>query len=127
MKPTTACKECRAGKRKCIALTTNVKCLQCSKRQIECSLHVHSHQQKRFLLPEVPHEIIDTKAQIQLPSQQIREELVMLYLRYLHNKPHTLFHEPTLLESVRTGTISYNVLYGILGVSARHVDGLGRV
>ena len=55
----------------------------------------------------------------QLPSQEIIGELVELYLRHLHNKPRTLFHEPTLRKSAREGTLPPHLLLAILGLSAR--------
>lgn len=54
-----------------------------------------------------------------LPSREITTELIDLYISYLHDKPHTLFHEPSLRESAAEGTLSPAVLFGIFGLAAR--------
>ena len=120
MKHSTACTECRGGKRKCISATKNSRCHQCFKRQLNCSLSVGGwslpeYRQQRRLVPVI------SQATLQ-PSQEVREELVALYVRHLHNKPHTLFHEPSLMEDVRNGSLSHNVLLAILGLAARYVS-----
>tara|TARA_R110002060_G_scaffold11825_12_gene17021 strand:+ start:287 stop:490 length:204 start_codon:yes stop_codon:yes gene_type:complete len=56
-----------------------------------------------------------------LPSREITTELIDLYISYLHDKPHTLFHEPSLRESAAEGTLSPAVLFGIFGLAARSV------
>ncbi|WZH47740.1 Zn2-C6 fungal-type domain-containing protein [Fusarium acuminatum] len=45
--------------------------------------------------------------------------LVDLYFIFLHDKPHTLFHEPTFKASVAEGTVSQPVLLAMMGMSAR--------
>lgn len=47
--------------------------------------------------------------------------LVDLYICYMHEKPHALFHEPTLRESVANGSVSQVVLFSVLGLAARYV------
>jgi hypothetical protein len=119
MKQCTACVECRAGKRKCTASAPNSRCHQCVKRQLDCSLRIQGSPgrlRQPSLLPATQQEMLHALQ----PSHEIKDELVTLYLRHLHNQPHTLFHEPSLLEEVRSGTVSHNVLFGILGLSARY-------
>lgn len=118
MKTCTACVECRAGKRKCTPSAPDSRCHQCVKRQLDCSFCISSGRLRQpSLLPAT-----QQKSPYELqPSQEIKEELVALYLRHLHNQPHTLFHEPSLLKEVRNGTISHNILFGILGLSARYL------
>lgn len=53
------------------------------------------------------------------PSLDTQPELVDVYFRYVHDKPHTLFHEPTLRKAVRDGTVSDAILHGTLGLGAR--------
>lgn len=50
------------------------------------------------------------------------ETLVDLYLRYMHDKPHALFHEPSLKDAVANGSVSQVVLLSILGLAARFSD-----
>ena len=54
-------------------------------------------------------------------SAEIRDCLMDLYLRYIHDKPHTLFHPDLLKEQVRDGTLPKAVLYGIMALAARSV------
>lgn len=46
-------------------------------------------------------------------------ELVELYIEYIHDKPHSLFHLPTLRADVAVQTIDTALLCGILAISAR--------
>lgn len=54
-----------------------------------------------------------------LPSQAVILELVDVYIALLHDKPHSLFHEPSIRQAVQAETISKQVLCGILALSAR--------
>ncbi len=47
------------------------------------------------------------------------EELVNLYFRYIHDTLHSLFHQPSLLEDLRAGTIPQVILLSIISLSAR--------
>jgi hypothetical protein len=54
-----------------------------------------------------------------LVSQDVAVELVELYIRYMHDKPHALFHEPSLREAVVSGSVAQVVLLSIMGLAAR--------
>jgi hypothetical protein len=56
-----------------------------------------------------------------LPDHEVLRELIGLYILYIHDKPHSLFHEATLTRRAMDGTLSRAVLFGILGLSARLV------
>lgn len=56
-----------------------------------------------------------------LPDQYICAELVELYFDYVHDKFHSLFHRPSLMEDLRRGQAPENLIYGILALSARYV------
>jgi hypothetical protein len=45
--------------------------------------------------------------------------LVDLYFRFIHDQPHSLFHEPSFKASVMAGTASPPVLLSMMGMSAR--------
>lgn len=47
--------------------------------------------------------------------------LVDLYFVYIHDKPHTLFHEPSFKASVLDKTVSRPLLLSMMGLSARYV------
>jgi hypothetical protein len=38
----------------------------------------------------------------------------------MHDKPHALFHEPSLREAVANGSVAPVVLFSILGLAARY-------
>lgn len=54
-----------------------------------------------------------------LPPQEVIDDLVDLYLRYIHDKPHALFHEPTLWQDVHSRQLSSSVLFAILALASR--------
>lgn len=56
---------------------------------------------------------------IQPPYSEEIIYLVDLYFEYIHDKPHSLFHEPSLKGSVVDGTVSRAVLLSMVGLSAR--------
>lgn len=47
------------------------------------------------------------------------QDLVDLYLRLIHDKPHTLFHPPSLRRQVHDGSLPKPVLFGILAIASR--------
>ena len=47
--------------------------------------------------------------------------LVDLYFLYIHDQPHSLFHEPSFKASVASGTVSRIVLLAMMGLSARYL------
>jgi hypothetical protein len=49
----------------------------------------------------------------------MRDNLVSLYLRFIHDKPHSLFHPSLLRKRVREETLPMAVLYGIMALAAR--------
>lgn len=50
-----------------------------------------------------------------------RDHLVDLYFRFIHDKPHTLFHPILLRKRISEGTIGLSVLYGIMALAARYI------
>ena len=54
-----------------------------------------------------------------MPSLVLCEELVNLYFRYIHDTFHSLFHRPSLIEDVRSGSIPQVLLLGIISLAAR--------
>lgn len=67
---------------------------------------------------------LSTKIQSPLKQHDIpknvAEMLTELYLRYMHDKPHALFHEPSLREAVANGSVAQVVLLSIMGLAARY-------
>jgi hypothetical protein len=74
----------------------------------------------------VPEEAIGIASpENSLPDQDICNELVELYFDYVHDKFHSLFHRPSLVEDIRRGQAPENLIYGILALSARYAFQLG--
>ncbi|EHY59610.1 hypothetical protein ABEF92_008004 [Exophiala dermatitidis] len=138
MRPAQACRQCRNSKRKCVRSGGDQQaCRQCLKRHLDCSGTRRAIVRSPAVIAEKPGKPLpgagvptgdDTNGvsvglrldgQPVLPSQEIIEDVVECYLRCLHDKPHALFHVPTLWRDVRERRISITVLFGILGLAAR--------
>lgn len=71
---------------------------------------------------------VETPLSVKSPSlltpndipKSVVETLAELYLRYMHDKPHALFHEPSLRDAVANGSVAPVVLFSILGLAARY-------
>lgn len=117
MKPAKACWQCRSSKRKCVlAEESQTACFTCRNRKIQCS---------NATKPANPHRsIASSAAQIQEQplapeSKEDIIEFVELYLRFIHDRPHSLFHESTLRTEVRAGTLSECLLWAICALGCR--------
>lgn len=128
-----ACRQCREGKRKCHH-TGEDGCSPCIKRDLQCSL-IRRPRVLPELRPDVEHLYGNpgsstvarteqagyetTKDALASLSQETVEDLVDLYVRYIHDKPHSLFHVPTLKADVSSGNIDRGLLCSILALTAR--------
>ncbi|KAK4119736.1 hypothetical protein N657DRAFT_674704 [Parathielavia appendiculata] len=54
-----------------------------------------------------------------MPDQDLCNELVDLYFRYIHITFHNLFHSPSFKARVRDGSIPKVLLFGVFGLAAR--------
>jgi hypothetical protein len=61
------------------------------------------------------------------PPQPVREELVILYFKYIHDKHHSLFHEPTFMELISREEVPDVLLYAMMALAARYVEALHSV
>lgn len=59
--------------------------------------------------------------EVEFPNVTVdtRDQLVEIYLRLIHDKPHTLFHPFQLKERIRTDRIPLTTLYAIMALAAR--------
>lgn len=57
-------------------------------------------------------------------TQSLCAELVQLYFDYVHDQFHTLFHPPSFVEDVNRGQAPRILVYGMMALSARYVDGI---
>lgn len=55
-----------------------------------------------------------------LPEQPLCRDLVQLYFDYVHDKFHSLFHRPSLVEDMLRGQAPKILIYGMLALSARY-------
>lgn len=131
MKVAKACRQCRESKRKCTRPPGALRCTPCALKQLPCSLASSYTRPQAPILPQPPSSASPPSAApspashqqgLVLPSQAVILELVDIYITLLHDKPHSLFHEPSIRQAVQAETISKQVLCGILALSARHVS-----
>ncbi|WZH42085.1 fungal-specific transcription factor domain-containing protein [Fusarium acuminatum] len=116
----TACSRCRRRRKKCIQTKSGAPCDACAKnRHPQCSLVETSPQQRRISPrhhPRVEHH--DLNPQFFLSHDAI-EDLVENYIHYILDRPHTLFHLPTLRAAVREGRLGDALLFAILAFGCR--------
>lgn len=121
MKLGKACRQCRDGKRRCDQQGTGSSCRECTRRNLRCSTAT-APPSNPLLSPQPrtagPYHL----AVPLLPSAEIVRELCDLYISHIHDKPHTLFHEPTLRRQFADGTVSRAVMFGVMGLSVRYVS-----
>lgn len=118
MKLGSACLQCRSGKRKCDKAALGTACEQCKKRGLQCSSLQRDEQIASATLLPSPRTVPSHESS-SLPPFEVVEELIDLYTCYIHDKPHSLFHEPSLRQAARDGTLHHGVFFGIAGLSAR--------
>jgi hypothetical protein len=112
MRVLTACLQCRSRKQKCSRSDATGPCHQCNSRARKCSLE--EQQPSR-----APRTIYENKHP--LPSTDVVECLVELYLCYIHDKPHSLFHCRSLQLAIQDGTCPKALVFSILALGARYL------
>lgn len=127
---TKACAQCRNGKRKCQGPLGDT-CLPCRKRGLACSsiIRVASNTVLRSAALQSPMQSenvhhLPTPADsnedvLASTKQETIVKLVELYIECIHDKPHSLFHVPTLRLEVAEGRLDTALLCSILAFSAR--------
>ncbi|EXL98759.1 hypothetical protein NOF04DRAFT_6311 [Fusarium oxysporum II5] len=124
MKLPTACSRCRRRRKKCFRTKPGGPCDACAKKQHhQCSL-VPTSPQPRRVSPQPQHVSAkhnDLSPQSSL-SHDLIEELVENYIYYILDRPHTLFHLPTLRTAVREDTLGDALLSAILAFGCRFHD-----
>ncbi|KAL4786288.1 hypothetical protein BJX76DRAFT_130362 [Aspergillus varians] len=116
MKVARSCRQCRAAKRKCtFGDLPNSACTHCAQKSLDCSLLAGLNWDRpRFIAPARTGAGCSAKV-----SDEVRDQLIDLYLQLIHDKPHTLFHPATLLSRVRTRSLPDATLFSILALTAR--------
>jgi hypothetical protein len=87
----------------------------CAHKGQNCSLLTSlSLNRQKFIAPAVTETATWKEV-----NDEVRDELVDVYLQLIHDKPHTLFHPTTLRARVQTGSLPEAVLYSILAFAVR--------
>lgn len=106
-----------------MAEVSHLPCTPCDSRNITCSRTATATTPKD-LRPR-PQKYQSSEDPIRFVSTLSSEEtiqLVELYLRFVHDRPHSLFHEKTLLGEIHMGTIPEALLLAICAVGCRFAD-----
>jgi hypothetical protein len=130
---TKACLQCRQGKRRCDG-SLGATCTPCKKRELSCS-SANRVKAGTALKPAGPSlrpssDVRNVQCTsdacvgrqedtLALTDQETIVELVELYIGCIHDKPHSLFHVPTLRTDVASQSIDKALLCSILALSAR--------
>lgn len=118
MAGTRACKQCRQAKRKCARNEADKACTQCDKRQISCSNSTRVIRVPEILPDQCSDRGFSEKHGIGLPLE-ITVNLVEHYINKLHDRPHSLFHIPTLRKGVRDGDLNSTLLLALCSLGSR--------
>lgn len=124
MRVATACKQCRDGKRKCINNPTSAEptCLPCRTRNLSCSKannFITSSSRElapSTLLPSGDAE--STASDAPLTHTEVCH-FVDLYLRFVHDRPHSLFHVQSLWDELKSGNIDQCLILAICAIGCR--------
>lgn len=124
MKPPTACKQCREAKRRCIRRGAGEACVTCEKRQVRCGTRATTRGSTN-ILPKPPRQAQQSPPQepVSSPAPELTpsmaQELVEYYLVKIHDRPHSIFHLPTIRDNVRQGTINRALLLALCSMGCR--------
>lgn len=120
MKHSTACKQCKTSKRKCERETFNSTCVACRNRRQVCS-YIQTRQ-PRFLelFPATPctRSSSSRNGEAILPLE-MRLDLTDLYIRNIHERPHSLFHERSLRIRIQNNTLPDELVFAICSLGCR--------
>src|SRR5690242_7395902 len=129
MKHATACPQCRTAKRKCTQdpADSESACLACQSRKIECSRPWKrprsSHLPSRVLPKITPSTSVGaTDLPIKFASDKDIRDYIRLYLRYIHDRPHSLFHEQSLWNAVCNCSLPVSLSTAICALGCRFVQ-----
>lgn len=125
MRNATACAQCRVKKQKCKRRPEAGPCVQCWRKGRTCSL-------ERGRPPSSPRSNISKATDVPaieafyapldptgLMSDEIAVQAVQTYLTLIHDRPHSLFHIPTLWHQIRSRTIQPVLLLSVCAFGAR--------
>ncbi|KAL5344027.1 hypothetical protein BJX70DRAFT_352417 [Aspergillus crustosus] len=121
-----ACVTCRSRKRRCIPTADGDSCQLCRSLFKSCSLSpvarsnkgaVHGALRPTAESPRLSGSSEDRLGALASPG--LCADLVHLYFRFIHNIPHTIFHEPTFLRRLDDSTAPTVHVYAMCALAAR--------
>ncbi|PVH84960.1 hypothetical protein DL98DRAFT_568590 [Cadophora sp. DSE1049] len=128
----SACRNCRLRKRKCLPIPGEDSgcCQLCRDQALPCSLTITSNKNRRIVpanntTSPVNSEVIASPKNPSndpaslLPPKPVLNELVDLYFRLIHDGPHTLFHEPTFVSNLASNSVPAGLVFAVIALSAR--------
>lgn len=117
-----ACHECRRSRRKCIQANSgpHTPCLPCEHRNLKCSKASRPADSQRLAAATSSLQSRDLEQDTSaiLSSDEIAE-CVHLYFRFIHDRPHSLFHETTVRSQVEHEEMSRCLLFAICATGCR--------
>lgn len=120
-----ACRQCHLAKRKCDR-TVGVPCAPCGRRGLQCSRTAYARQNAVLRPAEGLGSVVRDRSpsvregdELNRLSQDIVSELLEYYIAYIHDKPHSLFHCPSLRHDTQFGLVDRGLLASILALAAR--------
>ncbi|EXJ78444.1 hypothetical protein A1O1_08844 [Capronia coronata CBS 617.96] len=122
MKVRQACSQCRCRKKRCYRVDNGNACVRCVEGKLQCSYSIKPTRppQQQRLQPSAWSST--TTSPLELPKDVV-ESVVELYLRYIHDRPHSLFHGPTLRRQVRDDRLGKALLCAVCSYGSRfHAD-----
>ncbi|KAK6538411.1 hypothetical protein TWF694_011287 [Orbilia ellipsospora] len=123
MRISTACLQCRTGKRKCSPDHTGSPCRQCLQRKQSCSheRNYARHRLDRHIRSPLLSEADPVEA-VRPPYSEEVANLIDLYFDYIHDKPHVIFHEPSFKKGVKEGWATRGLVLCMIALSARFAE-----
>lgn len=122
-----------AHRRKCRLASNGGPCVRCTTLSLKCSLTMHFHpravsreilSRTRPLRQKNDSSVIATELTVErdpLSSYALRRELVLLYFQHVHDKHHSLFHQPSVELELEDGRVPEILLYAMMSLGARYV------
>lgn len=123
-------------RRKCQTPTFGTACTYCVDRGLPCTRDTQSIvrpirppevNQNQKILPSAPSidSVVSPRILPEpyhasgLPPKELCLELARLYIDYIHDQFHSLFHPPSLLQDVEAGRAPPVIVFAIMALSAR--------
>ncbi|KAF2226208.1 hypothetical protein BDZ85DRAFT_192868 [Elsinoe ampelina] len=113
-----ACHQCRSSKRRCDLVRDQQTCEPCARRSLKCSRSIKSSR-SRTLQPAYQSPTPKQSLRLDDLDESVVDEVVGLYFRHIHDKPHTIFHEKTFRASIADKTAPEMNVLAVIGMAAR--------